>query len=202
MRDGRSYCCDGLSHLFDFQVNGLGVGEPGDGGRPSVLAAAKRRAAGSARQSRGAARRKAARGHSDRKPLGPEAVLARRAGPGRRHAHVPVELIVNGEAVEQKTIEADGNVHEVAFDYTPQRSSWVAVRIFPAAHTNPVFVEVDVSRSAAPQRPVVLGSRSTVAGRRSRPSSAKASARRRGRRTTTPGRSIGRSRASRSTTAN
>jgi hypothetical protein len=41
IRDGRSYCCDGLSHLFDFTVNGLGVGEPGAGGRPSFLAAKK-----------------------------------------------------------------------------------------------------------------------------------------------------------------
>jgi hypothetical protein len=56
---------------------------------------------------------------------------------------VPVELIVNGESVETKEIEADGSVTEVAFDYTPAISSWVAVRVFPAAHTNPVFVEVD-----------------------------------------------------------
>ena len=37
IRDGRSYCCDGLSHLFDFTVNGLGVGEiaKASGGRKS-----------------------------------------------------------------------------------------------------------------------------------------------------------------------
>src|SRR5262249_17074744 len=39
IRDGRSYCCDGLSHLVDFSANGFGVGEKGDGGRASVLAA-------------------------------------------------------------------------------------------------------------------------------------------------------------------
>lgn len=33
VRDGRSYCGDGLSHLFDFAVNGVGVGEPGSGGK-------------------------------------------------------------------------------------------------------------------------------------------------------------------------
>ena len=27
LRDGQSYCCDGLSHLFDFSVDGQGVGE-------------------------------------------------------------------------------------------------------------------------------------------------------------------------------
>ena len=56
---------------------------------------------------------------------------------------VPVELIVNGEAVEKKLIEADGQTNDVEFDFTPERSSWVAVRVFPAAHTNPIFVEVD-----------------------------------------------------------
>ena len=40
IKDGRSYCCDGLSHLVDFTVGGLGVGEKGAGGRASVLAAA------------------------------------------------------------------------------------------------------------------------------------------------------------------
>ena len=38
VRDGRSYCSDGLTHLYDFEINGLGVGEPGDGGRHSFLA--------------------------------------------------------------------------------------------------------------------------------------------------------------------
>src|SRR5688500_17675919 len=37
IRDGRSYCCDGLSHLYDFSVNGLGVGEKGKSGKASFL---------------------------------------------------------------------------------------------------------------------------------------------------------------------
>ena len=56
---------------------------------------------------------------------------------------IPVELIVNGVAVEQRLIEADGHVEDVQFEFTPERSSWIAVRVFPAAHTNPIFVEVD-----------------------------------------------------------
>src|SRR5690606_12868555 len=36
---GRSYVSDGLSHLFNFKVGDLGVGETGDADRPSVLAA-------------------------------------------------------------------------------------------------------------------------------------------------------------------
>ncbi len=56
---------------------------------------------------------------------------------------MPVELIVNGQAVETQEIDGDGKVHDLAFDYTPERSSWVALRILPSSHTNPVFVEVD-----------------------------------------------------------
>ena len=40
-------------------------------------------------------------------------------------------------------IDADGSISDVTFDYTPKQSSWLALRIYPTAHTNPVFVEVD-----------------------------------------------------------
>jgi hypothetical protein len=56
---------------------------------------------------------------------------------------VPVELIVNGRAVKRQEIVADGKIHDLTFQHTPDRSSWVAVRIFPTSHTNPVFVELD-----------------------------------------------------------
>jgi hypothetical protein len=55
---------------------------------------------------------------------------------------VPVELVVNGKGVQQKQIVADGAVHDVAFDVPIEQSSWVAVRILPAAHTNPIFILV------------------------------------------------------------
>jgi hypothetical protein len=56
---------------------------------------------------------------------------------------VPVELIVNGRAVGRQTLTADGRVQELAFEHVPERSSWVALRIYPSSHTNPVFIEVD-----------------------------------------------------------
>lgn len=56
---------------------------------------------------------------------------------------VRVELVVNGFAVDQKSIEADGRVEDIEFDFTPEQSSWIALRVFPAAHTNPIFVEID-----------------------------------------------------------
>ena len=56
---------------------------------------------------------------------------------------VPVELIVNGQAVAKQELVADGTVRDLTFRVTPDRSSWVALRIFPSCHTNPVFVELD-----------------------------------------------------------
>ena len=32
---------------------------------------------------------------------------------------------------------------EVQFDYKPEKSSWIAIRIFASSHTNPIFVELD-----------------------------------------------------------
>jgi hypothetical protein len=37
---------------------------------------------------------------------------------------------------------ADGIVHDVAFQAPISKSSWMAVRIVPSAHTNPIFVVV------------------------------------------------------------
>jgi hypothetical protein len=37
---------------------------------------------------------------------------------------------------------ADGQLRPVKFEYTPERSSWLALRILPSSHTNPIFVMV------------------------------------------------------------
>jgi hypothetical protein len=55
---------------------------------------------------------------------------------------VPVELIVNGRVAESREIEADGSLHDLSFDLDIPYSSWVAVRILPSVHTNPVYVQV------------------------------------------------------------
>jgi hypothetical protein len=53
---------------------------------------------------------------------------------------IPVELIVNGISVNRIEIEADETLHPVQFDVPIQQSSWVALRILPSSHTNPIFV--------------------------------------------------------------
>src|SRR5690606_33527934 len=55
---------------------------------------------------------------------------------------VPVELIVNGHPVAKKEIVADGSMQSLEFDVDLKHSSWLAVRILPSVHTNPIFVEV------------------------------------------------------------
>ena len=45
-------------------------------------------------------------------------------------------------------ILADGQLREVAFEARIEKSSWVALRILPSSHSNPIFVLVATNRSA------------------------------------------------------
>ena len=142
IRDGRSYCSEGLTHLIDYEINGLGVGESGDGDRPSFLAVSSGDSL-KVKLKAAAMLEEKPRDDIRGQPIGGKPywhVERARVGDSRQ---VPVELIVNGNSVEQKLIEADGRIEDLKFEFTPERSSWVAVRIFPAAHTNPIFVEVE-----------------------------------------------------------
>ena len=142
LKNGRSYVSDGLSHLFNFKVNDLGVGEPGDKDRTSFLAA------------KTGDKLKVAVDVAAFLEEKPREDIRRRPLPQKPYWHVerariddtrkvPVELIVNGESVETQEVVADGTVTQVSFDYTPAKSSWIAIRIFATSHTNPVFVELD-----------------------------------------------------------
>ena len=150
LRDGRSYCTDGLSHLIDFTAGGLGVGEKGAAGRASVLAIGAddklKVALKAAALLEETPREDIRRRRLDQKPYWH--VERARVGKTRQ---VPVELIVNGQPVAKKLIDADGTVHDIQFDHKLDRSSWVAARVFPSSHTNPIFVEVD-GRPIRPSR--------------------------------------------------
>lgn len=155
IRDGRSYVGDGLSHLIDFRVSDgertLGVGEPGEDGQTSLLATEKddnlkitARVAAYLDETPNETIRKTP---LDRKPYWH--LERSRIGDSRR---VPVELIVNGESVEKREIEADGEIRDVEFGYKPPASCWIALRIFASSHTNPIFVEIDGSPIRASKR--------------------------------------------------
>ncbi len=143
VRDGRSYCSDGITHLFDFEINGLGVGEKGDGGRCGFLAAKKGESL--AIHCKAAALLKPEPESSDilTRSLGEKPYWSIERARIKDTRQVPVELIVNGYAVDRQLIDADGQVQDLEFKFTPEQSSWVALRVFPAAHTNPIFVELD-----------------------------------------------------------
>ena len=142
LKAGRSYCTDGLSHLIDFEVNGLEVGQQQAGGKPSVLSLDGDQ---SVKITAKAAALLDEQPHPeirdrrlDQKPYWH--VERARIGETRK---VPVELIVNGEAVARQEIVADGTVHDITFDIQLKKSSWVALRVFASSHTNPIFVELD-----------------------------------------------------------
>jgi hypothetical protein len=139
IKQGRSYVSDGFSHLIDFHVGGRELGTEG-----SVLAIDK---PGTVKVTLDAAARldetpgdlaKAIRARPlDQQPYWH---LERARLEGTRK--VPVEIVVNGYPAARREIEADGALQTLEFDVPIERSSWVAARIYPSSHTNPVFVEV------------------------------------------------------------
>lgn len=139
IKNGRSFVTDGKSHLFDFAVNDVEVGKNGSELKmksPGSVKVTGKFAAHlpekQAPEMRGIANR----------PLHqkPYWELERaRIGASRK---VPVEVIVNGKAVAKKELEADGSTVDLAFDVPIERSSWVALRVWPSAHTNPIWVTV------------------------------------------------------------
>jgi hypothetical protein len=136
IREGRNYVSDGMSHLIDFRVNDLAVGDKGSELRldqPATVHVTAKVAALLGETPNNAIRNKP---YAEQ----PYWSLERaRLGDGRE---VPVELIVNGKPVARQTIAADGTMRDVSFDTKIDRSSWVAMRILPSSHTNPVFVLV------------------------------------------------------------
>ncbi|HEY6990884.1 MAG TPA: CehA/McbA family metallohydrolase [Bryobacteraceae bacterium] len=134
---GRSYVSDGRAHLMDFRVGDVELGKKGselDLASPSTVHATVRVAAMLDQNPH----RDLQALPYDQKPYW--SVERARIGDTRE---VPVELVVNGKVVARKQVVADGSVHDVAFDVPVAESSWVAARILPAAHTNPIFVIVN-----------------------------------------------------------
>ena len=56
---------------------------------------------------------------------------------------VEAELVVNGYPVATQTLKANGQPQKLTFKYQFASSSWAAIRVFPHAHTNPIYVVVD-----------------------------------------------------------
>jgi len=136
IRQGRSYVSDGRSHLLDFQINGLGVGESNSEvsiNRPGTVNIAVKAAA--------------------LLPVEPDPKLRDLPLDQRPYWHlerarigesrqVSLEIVVNGASVAKTNIVADGVLRDLAIPIQIKRSSWVALRILPSSHTNPIWVLV------------------------------------------------------------
>jgi hypothetical protein len=136
LREGRSYVSDGRSHLLDFKVDGLAVGTRGS----ELRLPGPRRVRVTARVAALLDERPDETLRARRHDQTPYWDLERaRVGDTRE---VPLEVVVNGRAVAGRRVTADGSLQDVAFEVNLERSSWVALRILPSSHTNPVFVVV------------------------------------------------------------
>jgi len=137
LKAGRSYVSDGRTHLMNFTVGGLHVGENNSQLRlptGSKVAVSLMAAAYLPEHPNKPL-------HDlpyDQKPYWD--VERARVGDSRE---VAVEIIVNGKAVSSQKLLADGTPREMKFEVPISNSSWVAARVIPTAHTNPVFVIVD-----------------------------------------------------------
>lgn len=139
LRAGRSYVSDGYAHALAFTVNGKSSGDELRLAQPGPVTVRAKVAFspetplevyyGGAMPAGGP------------RLLGDTVVLHETKGPGvfgdgRRK----VELVVNGRAIAEQEVPADGREHEVEFKVGLDRSSWVALRQFPQLHTNPINV--------------------------------------------------------------
>ncbi|MBI2422896.1 MAG: CehA/McbA family metallohydrolase [Candidatus Hydrogenedentes bacterium] len=139
IKAGANYVSDGRSHLYNFSVNGAALTTNGNEiqlAQPGTLSITAEAAAYLPEQQDEAGARIAASGVIGRPYWHIEKA---RVGVSRK---VPVELVVNGYAVDKVEIEADGSPQPIAFQHTIDKSSWVALRILYSAHTNPVYAIV------------------------------------------------------------
>ena len=136
LRQGRNYVSDGRSHLLEFSLGGVRMGEGGSELRLERAGSVRARVRAAAYLNptpdpslRGRPYTEKPYWHLERARLGDS-------------REVPVEVVVNGYPVAHQRLLADGQIRDLEFDVPLQRSSWVAVRILPSSHTNPVFVLV------------------------------------------------------------
>ena len=139
IKKGRGYVSTGHAHLMNFTVNGLEVGT-----KDSQLTYTKPQAVTISATI-------AAYLPEQQDEIGE--AIAQRDPNSQPYWHIErtrieksrkvrVELIVNGFPVDTTEIVADGALRDVRFTYPMSRSGWVALRVYPGAHTNPIFVEI------------------------------------------------------------
>lgn len=140
IRDGRSYVSEGRSHLIDFRVNGVELGMQQS--QVSLKSPQKVHVTARAAAFLPEVQDEIGAIIASRAPNLPPYWDVERARLGKSRK-VAVELVVNGEAVDRKEIDADGRWQDLRFERQLDRSSWLALRVMYSAHTNPIFALVD-----------------------------------------------------------
>ena len=136
IRAGRAYVSDGKSHLIDFKANDIELGVNGSElklAKPATIKLTAKVAARLDEQPIPGIKNAPA----GQKPFWD--IERARIGTSRE---VPVEVLVNGVAVAQQNLLADGTTRDLTFDVLVAKSCWVALRIRASSHTNPIFVIV------------------------------------------------------------
>jgi hypothetical protein len=138
MIKGDSYFGDGRSHIVDFNVEGTSSGASGDHiqfSEPSKLqlvahvCALLEEISDASSKIQNASSYEKPYWHLERSRIG-------------KTNKVPLDLVVNGKAVQSVEIVADGKSRPVSFDLHLNQSSWVALRIYPSCHTNPIYIHI------------------------------------------------------------
>jgi hypothetical protein len=137
LRRGHSYFGDGRSHIFGFSI-GSGETTPVNA---RLNAPAKVRVSAQVCARLEPVITQASEKIRNASPYDQPYWHLERARIGKS-GKVPVELIVNGASVQRTEIDADGSLHDVSFDVAIEQSSWLALRIYPSSHTNPIFVKI------------------------------------------------------------
>jgi len=137
IRSGRAYVSDGKSHLIDFKANDLELGTKTSELRLAKPASVKVTVKASALLD-AQPRPDIQNAPAGQKPFWD--LERARIGTSR---NVPVELLVNGFAVQKQIIAADGTMRDLSFDVPIETSAWIALRIRASSHTNPIFVIVN-----------------------------------------------------------
>jgi len=137
---GKSYVSDGRSHLIDFKVDNLKLG---DGESLLSLKKTKKvkvtiKAAAFLEEEQDGKGYVIATSDAYKPPYWH--IERSRQGTSR---DVIVELVKNGVVVDEQTIKADGDWNDISFTTSVDKSCWLATRVKYSSHTNPIFIEVD-----------------------------------------------------------
>lgn len=141
LKKGRAYVSDGKSHIIDFKANDTEVGTNDSEIKleapANIRVTAKVAALLDEKPDRKFNKLIYDQSIWEQKPFW-DLERAR----VEKTRQVPVELIVNGESAATKNITADGSLQDISFDVNIAKSSWIALRILPSSHTNPIFITV------------------------------------------------------------